>query len=315
MHDKSINSELIKEKLHEHAFLFLEPIYSDSTIDNFNCKFECIFSKQKKPRRYVDALDIYKLGLIEDVFTPKLISLIYNIFPEPILYHCHSYEIDGFNSKPHISNDNFLDGWHRDMDCIHDLEKREIQHVSLFVYLTNVGDNDGAFEICDKKLGYFPRLFRSSNFYSIKGNKGSSFLFNRTAIHRASANENAVNRRVLKISFQSKTTLSNDLDSNTSSHDKGFKIIEVQKLLPKSNLLLRALFGDKEIKNSDVNLAIKEVFKNTNMSALDSRSSYRINTDMNLLSEFRGYVRDCFYVNKLLNFKIKRRFAALKTSK
>ena len=39
-----------------------------------------------------------------------------------------------------------------------------------------VGANDGAFEVCTKKLGYLPRLFKSSKFYSITGKRGHSFL-------------------------------------------------------------------------------------------------------------------------------------------
>jgi|TARA_B100001059_G_scaffold192300_1_gene195762 hypothetical protein len=306
MHERDINHESIGKKLLLNSFLPIEELYPKSSINNFNNKFDPLFSEQSNPRRYVDSLDIYNLGLIEEVFTPKLLSLIYDIIPDPILYHCHSYEIDGFNSKSHIANDNFLNGWHRDIDCIHDLDRVEIQHVSLFIYLTDVGDGDGAFQICNKQLRYLPRLFRSSKFYSVMGNKGCSFLFNRTATHRASPNRNSTNRRVLKISFQSKNTPSHKLSSNILSHDKHFKLVEVCKLIPESNILLRSLFGDKKVDNREISLAINELKSNTNIPRVNSLNTYQINIKMLPMEEFRGYIRDCFYISKLVIYKIKQ---------
>lgn len=61
-----------KRKLLEESFLLLEPLYSEETINYLNIKFDKLFAKQKSARRYVDALDMYNLGLIEEIFTPKL---------------------------------------------------------------------------------------------------------------------------------------------------------------------------------------------------------------------------------------------------
>lgn len=312
MHRKITDDELMKKVLRDNSFLSLEHLYSQSTINKLNNEFDDIFSTQNKARRYVDVLDIYNLGLIEDIFTPQLISLIFTLIPNPVLYHCHSYEIEGLNSKSHICENNFLDGWHRDVDCIHDLDKKEIQHVSLFIYLTNVGEDDGAFEICDKKLGYFPRLFKSSGFYRITGSKGHSFLFNRTAMHRASPNKNATERRVLKISFQSKDSLSHALDTKSVSHAKGFKLIEVQKRLPKENLVLRSLFGDLSIHNLDISEAIKGLVVSAPTTGLDTREMHKINTNINLLQEFRGYAKDLVYIKNLISYKIKGKFSEIK---
>ena len=302
MHRDIIHYENMKKRLKYNAFLPLKPLYTIDTINELNKKFDVHFSKQETARRYVDALEIFNLDVLDTIFTPKLLSLIFNLVHDPVLYHCHSYEIDGSQSKPHIEGDNFLNGWHRDVDCIHDLDKPEIQHVSLFIYLTDVGVDDGAFEICDKKLSYFPRLFKSSTFHKIIGSKGHSFLFNRTAMHRASPNKNLTARRVLKISFQSKETSAHPFDANKPSLAKGLKLIEVQKRLAKSNLALRSLFGDKSIELCD---AIKNIAESKPTFAMTSDKSYEIKTIISHLQEFRGYVRDLIYIINLTLYKIK----------
>lgn len=242
--------------------------------------------------------------MIDEIFTPKLMTLIFSVIPNPILYHCHSYEINGLNSKPHIAEDNFLNGWHRDVDCIHDLGNSAIQHVSLFVYLTNVGNEDGAFEVCNKKLGYFPRLFKSSNFYRITGKKGHSFLFNRTAVHRASPNQNTIQRRVLKISFQSKDTMVPALNAKIKSHEKRFNLVKVQKQLPTTNILLRSLFGDGNIDDIEIEKALEKKSNNKVINFLDTKSKYEIKCKMDLSQEFRGFAKDLVFIKNLVVHKI-----------
>ncbi|WP_462180155.1 phytanoyl-CoA dioxygenase family protein [Pseudoalteromonas gelatinilytica] len=293
----------LAEKLTKNSFVAIEPIYSDETIEYLNTKFDQLFLQQNQSRRYVDALDMLNLGVLYDVFNPSLISLIYKLMPNPILYHCHSYEIDGKSQKSHIAGDNFLDGWHRDIDCIHDFEKRGIQHISLFVYLTDVGANDGAFEVCTKKLGYLPRLFKSSKFYSITGKRGHSFLFNRTAFHRASPNKNNNCRRVLKISFQDKNTSSIKLDEKIKSHKKRFNLQKVRDSVPKENVIIRSLFGDEKVNNEELRRAIES----KNLSSINygfiPESTFEIKYSMSLLKEFRGAARDLMYLKKMMYTK------------
>uniref|UniRef100_A0A486XYP1 Fe2OG dioxygenase domain-containing protein n=1 Tax=Rheinheimera sp. BAL341 TaxID=1708203 RepID=A0A486XYP1_9GAMM len=300
---RSVNS--LSEKLLKDSYLLIEPLYSEETINAINSKFDSLFLQQSDARRYVDALDIYNLGLLDVIFTPKLISLIFSIIPNAVLYHCHSYEINGLNTRPHISADNLLDGWHRDIDCIHDLSNNNtIQHVSLFVYLTPVGEGDGAFEICDKKFGYFPRLFKNSNFYRILGGKGHSFLFNRTAFHRASPNRNTTQRRVLKLSFQSKNTKMPVPDEKIKSYDKFFNLLKVKDKIAKNNLPLRHLFGDKGVNEVSVEKFLQEKSYNNEVKILDDKELCKIDCEMNLKAEFKGIARDLIFIKNSIHSKI-----------
>lgn len=294
----------LKERLSQDSFIAFEPIYSDERVEYLNNKFDSLFSQQNQPRRYVDALDMYNLGVLNDIFTPNLISLIYDVMPNPVLYHCHSYEIDGNCQKSHIAGDNFLEGWHRDIDCIHDFEKEGIQHVTLFVYLTDVNVNDGAFEICTKKLGYFPRLFRSSKFYRITGTRGFSFLFNRTAVHRASPNKNKNERRVLKISFQDKSTKSLTLNKKIKSHRKRFNLLKVRDEIAKEDLILRSLFGDDKVNDEELKKALESKFSQNKVGGLISEAKFEVRYNMSLLKEFRGVIRDFIYFKDMIFSKL-----------
>lgn len=286
--------------LREQSFITLEPIYSEETIALINHRLDAVFKSQHQARRYADAIDLYNLGLYSSIFTRELLFTLFSVISDPVLYHFHAYEIDGFNSRPHISDKNHLDGWHRDMDCIHDLSNNNIQHVSLFVYLTDVGDVDGAFEICDKPLGYFPRLFKTSRFYKIKGMRGHTFLFNRTAMHRASPNEGSVNRRVLKISFQSKNTPSEPLQVKVRSHQKHFALIKAKEFIPEENLLLRSLFGDDGVKKEALYEELRLLKEDMSESFSSDPSPFAMKYDMNVIKEFRGVAKDLLYVKKLL---------------
>lgn len=285
----------VGKKLLNDSAIPLHPIYSEKEIAYFNSKLTPLFEKQVKARRYVDALDIFKLGMLEHIFTPTLISLIFSIFEEPVLYHCHSYEIDGLNNKPHISGDNFLNGWHRDTDCKHKILNNDIQHVSLFIYLTEVGDNDGAFEVCNKKFNILPMLFKSSLFYKIVGKPGTSFLFNRTAVHRASPNISNIDRRVLKISFQDRSTPSKKLNKNNPAHDKRFKLDTVKNSL--ENKTLRYLFGDQNIARRSI--TSEDIHTEETIRPMPL-SPYEIQYKMTMMQEFRGYSKDLIYMKDLI---------------
>jgi hypothetical protein len=281
----------LKEVLLKKQFLILKPLYSKQTIEVWNEKFNAVFSSQNLPRRYVNALDIFNAGLLKDVFTPQLQQLIYGMMPDAVLFHCHSYEIDANNARSHIADDVFLDGWHRDIDCLHYLDSGDIQHISLFVYLTDVYDTNGAFEVCDKVLGYFPRLFKSFRFYKIIGAKGHTFLFSRSAFHRASPNISNVPRRVLKISWQSKRLPNNKLDLN--------QFTQVKRQLDGADVFLRQLFGDDQVSAEQVSTFMAK----SNCPVELGGKPEKINLSMGLLKEFRGVVKDLVYVKRLIIYK------------
>ncbi|WP_100915109.1 hypothetical protein [Pseudoalteromonas spongiae] len=282
-----------------NAVVKVNPLLNDKIIEKLNTSFDDIFAKQKASRRYVDAKHIQELGLLNDIFNKEVLSLIYSMFDKPVLYHCHAYEIDGKNNKSHISSGNFLRGWHRDVDCRHRQSDKKTQHVSLFVYLTDVGEADGAFEISDKPLSFWPYLFKSSRYYRLIGQRGFSFLFNRTAVHRASPNRMNKQRRVLKISFQDSTTVMPPLKATINSNDKKIRLSKVLETLDPQDFILRSLFGDKTVAIDDLQRAKDTFLLTLNKDAVSSCENFEISEKFSLVDEFRGIIKDYRYLIRL----------------
>lgn len=231
--------ERLHRLLNDNAIAVAPDIYSQDTIAQINRLVDPILAAQQGNRRYVSALELQQLGLLETIFSPTLQKILTDLIPEPELYHCHIYEISANQSLPHIKSNNQLHGWHRDTDCKHDFSKQNLQHISFFVYLTNVENNGGCFEISDKKLTFTPAINNRDTCYQLIGNRGYNFFFDRKALHRASPNRSEIPRRVLKISIQTRHLF------NHKKRETIFKL--VRENLSEEQLMLKQLFGDNSV--------------------------------------------------------------------
>lgn len=237
------NATQPKKLLKSHGVAIIPPLYSAETITSWNELFDSILTKQTGKRKYVNALDIVKLGLVNSIFTRELQSLLFSLIPDAVLYHFHVYEIEGNQTTSHISANNKLNGWHRDVDCKHSLTGDYIQHISLFIYLSDVSNNGGYFEVSDKK--YFPPRYGNQDVhYQLIGNAGTCFLFDRKAYHRASPNYSTTPRRVLKLSIQSRKLF------NHKQQEPIF--VQVRKLVNNSSDEVRQLFGEASVSANSV---------------------------------------------------------------
>jgi len=281
------------ELLNQQSVSNIEPLYQPNTINKWNELFDDVFSKQTTKRRYVFADDLYKLNLLDEIFTPELQSLLYQLLPDAELYHCHAYEIAANQNKPHIIGDNNLGGWHRDIDCKHDFAKPNLQHISLFIYLTDVSEGNGYFEISNKRLSILPSFGNTANCYKLFGNKGQCFLFDRKAFHRASPNTSTSVRRVLKISIQSKSLFNHKLNTDA--------FIAVKDQLNNNQPFLRQLFGDKNINTKEVDSYAKQHLSSNKFSGELPPESYQEN--FSLMQNYRRYIRDFRYASKRLAIK------------
>src|SRR3978361_472003 len=117
--------------------------------------------------------------------------------PDPVFYHFHLYEIAGGNKDSHIFSES-LSGWHRDPDC--EYVPNDPTHLSLFIYLTDVGPEDGPFQFLP---GDPTRLMTGSTpVISLEGPAGFSFVWHRSYHPRPAPNRAPRRRRLLKISVQ-----------------------------------------------------------------------------------------------------------------
>jgi hypothetical protein len=289
----------IKKSLEQHCVAVTSPIYDNETLKKLNRIFTTTIAKQDKARKYVTATDFVEQGLLQDIFSPKLQSLIHEIIPTAELYHCHVYEIEPQQSKSHIMGDDPLKGWHRDSDCKHDFTKAKVQHISLFIYLSDVKEDGGCFEVSTKKINYCPIFGNSDTCFKLIGDSGTTFLFDRKAFHRASPNLGNTPRRVLKLSFQTK---------HIYNHKRllpDFKV--VRDYLEPTDIFLRQLFGDRTLTDKQLILSEnKRVNVNTGNETIENVTlpTASFSAQFTLTQNFRRYIRDCLFISRRLTKKL-----------
>jgi hypothetical protein len=188
----------LNEILVESGIARVPDIYTPSELVQINAAMDATFQQRAASgRAYVHADDMQRLGLFGVILSKTMRSLIFSIVPDAVLYHCHAYEIPGLCTKSHIFSES-LSGYHRDPDS--DYLPNKPTHISIFVYLTPVGHDDGAFEFIPRA----PHKWLHASVPTIlaMGQPGFSFVWQRGFYHRASPNRGPRRRRLIKISVQ-----------------------------------------------------------------------------------------------------------------
>lgn len=151
-------------------------------------------------RKYVTADKLYELGILQELITPHLKSLILALEPNPVFFHCHAYSIPHSQTENHIG---FHDraGWHRD-HIESGFSANNTRAFSIFIYLTDVNnETNGAFEL-------IPSYFEGDSILGKKshrffGQSGHWFLWDRSLFHRPHPNTATYSREIIKLSIQS----------------------------------------------------------------------------------------------------------------
>jgi hypothetical protein len=169
-------------------------------VHTWNERLDPLFTASgEDARSYIGADQLVETGIFEELFSEPVRRLIAGIHPSALLYHCHCYEIAGGQDQPHIHAGR-LHGWHRDWDTVRYFTPNYPTYLSVFILLSQVGDDDGPFEF-HPKSGH--RWLRSSgDVVSLVGPIGTAAVWNRSYFHRAAPNRGAVRRRILKLSIQ-----------------------------------------------------------------------------------------------------------------
>jgi hypothetical protein len=180
------------------GLLAVGEVYSVAELARINSVMSPLFAaRSAQARAYVRPDDMVTEGILDTVLSRRMRDLIFNLLPDPVLYHFHAYEIAGGSDKPHIFGDT-LGGWHRDQDS--ELYQHSPTHISIFVYLGDVGADNGPFEFCPDPPQ--PGLRCDSPVISMTGHAGASFVWQRGFYHRAAPNHSPRRRRLIKLSLQ-----------------------------------------------------------------------------------------------------------------
>jgi hypothetical protein len=204
----AVNGELLERVnnlLKTAGICSIPNMYTAQEIAGINAAIEPILASRLEERRaYVHPDELVELGVMNQLFNEQMMNTLFTIMPDPVLYHCHVYEIAANDSRSHIFSDSLL-GWHRDDDSFY-IEEHPT-HVSLFVYLSTVGKNDGAFEFMPD-VSPSKWMLNGDKYISVQGEPGYSFAWQRSYYHRASPNRGPVRRRLFKISIQRNSFIS-----------------------------------------------------------------------------------------------------------
>ena len=130
-----------------NGIVVTDDIYSVSELAEINAAMDPLFkSKLQEKRAYVMPDEMLAAGILDKVLSKKMFNTILSIMPDPVLYHFHAYEIAANSNQSHIFADT-LGGWHRDPDS--EFHSGDPTHISIFVYLSNVGERD-----LDSQVGF-----------------------------------------------------------------------------------------------------------------------------------------------------------------
>ena len=211
----SLNLSNLYEK---NGFIEFENIFQKEIIDKWNKILDNSYQTHNDKKVSIDLADLNQDGyiILKDFFNDKIKFIIDQLIKDPIIYYAGSNEIPGNQLKSHV-NDNEIDGWHTDTgENLQYLDYKKPYWITFFVYLSDVGENNGAFEITNltkKKL-----INHNTKSHKLIGSKGKCFLWGNSHYHRASPNLSNERRRILKIQIQH-----NYLQNTYSEKLKNFK--------------------------------------------------------------------------------------------
>ena len=114
-------------------------IWAPAEVVALNSALDEVFrTRSDEARSYVAADELLDLGLLDHVLPTALVTLFGHLIADPVLYHCHAYEIRGSDSRPHIHG-SLLAGWHRDSETLAAFDPDDARFLSVFLYLSDVG--------------------------------------------------------------------------------------------------------------------------------------------------------------------------------
>lgn len=189
------------EQLQTTGIVALPDAHQPAAVSELNRFVDSRFTSGTVGRSDIGADVLAQHGLLGVAIPPTVRAFVGQLYPDgdAVLYHCHVYEIAAGQQRPHIRS-RHLDGWHRDAETIAHARPGEARQISIFTYLFDVGEGDGAFELLPRPPWGRPR--DGFPCVSVRGAAGFTFAWNRSWFHRASANTGTTRRRVLKLSLQ-----------------------------------------------------------------------------------------------------------------
>jgi len=224
----------ILELYKKNGFVEFDNLFTENQISKWNSLLDAHY-EGKKEKHNIDLLELGEPGfnIVKEFFNDKIRFISCALIKDPILFYAGSNEIPSEQKVSHV-NHNEIEGWHTDTgEELQYLDMRMPYWITFFVYLTNVDNDDGAFEISNivKKK----QISHNTECFKMTGKKGKCFLWGNPFYHRASPNIGTNRRRILKIQIQHNYLENSYLDKLKKNH----------KFLENEDNFLKYIFGSK----------------------------------------------------------------------
>jgi len=267
----------------KNGVIEFDNIFDSNQIDKWNRVLEAHYAGSDD-KVSLDLTDLGKEGLdiLKEFFNDKIKYITNQLIKDPIVFYAGSNEIPSNATISHV-NHNEIGGWHTDTgENLQYLDLRKPYWITFFVYLTDVGENDGPFEITN--VTRKKDINNSTKSFSMTGKKGKCFLWGNPFYHRAAPNLGSTRRRILKIQVQH-----NYLQSSYNENLKKF-----HDLLNKEDVYFSYLTGKSHhAAYRDWNLDFK--FKNENIEIIHREHNSKINLSLKRL--IKQKIKNLFNVN------------------
>lgn len=245
--EKIRDQNTVLTTLSSQGISFFACPYTPETLKRWNALLDPLFKAQGDIfRSYVSTAKLFELGIVDEFFNTSMRSLIRSAIPDAVLATLDCYESQGGQSEGEVYDSN--SEWHLDIQSMPGLDPLAFNYLSIFINLSDVNEDSGAFEI--RPLS--PKILFRDGDVTMKatGNIGTSYIWNRSFYHRASMNRSKIRRRILKISIQH-----NYLENSVVILPEFRQTLEK---IDKEDLFLRFLFGEK-YQNTHLGPSLPEV--------------------------------------------------------
>lgn len=194
------------EQFDRNGYLVVEGALTDQQVARFNDAVDRHL--EAWPGDWVELSDSFREGtnvlphtadFDEAIENPKTLDILRAILGEQI-----TFEEFAVMLRNPTANLNEVKGWHRDLIREFD-RRREIDAVSIMLYLTDVGETDHCFAIVpeshNRLVDLNPADVAPDAGVDLIGPAGTGIIFHARAIHNARLKQNSTQRRTLQAYF------------------------------------------------------------------------------------------------------------------
>jgi hypothetical protein len=270
-----------------NGFIEFNNLFSNEQIQKWNSILDSYYFG-KKEKITIDLFEIGKPGfkILTEFLNDKIKFIINQLIKDPVIFYAGSNEIPSNQKISHV-NHNEIEGWHSDTgENLQYLNLKNPFWITFFVYLTNVGFNDGPFEISnvtEKK-----EIKNGMKCFKIIGEKGKCFVWGNPFFHRAAPNLGNNRRRILKIQIQH-----NYLENTYMSVLK-----KAHEYIEPDNIYLNYILGKKHSSTyRDWSLESKIKDQDIDIINENYNENYNSKIKLNKINSIKKIIKDIFGKN------------------